>query len=70
MVAAFFLILAVMLLLIRFSVSSQVGRVPSEDAHKEYALGAQRSLSILKYAAFACLGVAALALLAQLVLSL
>jgi hypothetical protein len=44
--------------------------MPSEDAHKEYALGAQRSLSILKYAAFACLGVAALAFLAQLVLRL
>lgn len=68
MVAAFFLILAVMLLLIRLGVSSQVGRIPSEDMHKEYVLGAQRSLQILKYAAFACLVVAALAFLAQLIL--
>ncbi len=70
MVAAFFLIFAVLLFLIRRAISAEIGRIPSDNINKDYALGAQRSLPILKYAEWASLGLATLALLAEVVLRL
>ncbi len=68
MAAAFFFILAVLLLMIRRGISAQIRRMPAEDYERDYAVGARRAVPILKYAVLVCLGLGLLALFAQLLL--
>jgi hypothetical protein len=70
MVAAFFFILAVLLAIVRFNVSAQVRRTASKDMGADYVQGAQRSLPFFTYATLACLGLAVLALLAEVLMEL